>query len=195
MTDADREQAARQEDGRKRLLAAGGDVIPRAPWLHAAQPPAAVDLIQFATWQARISRPSDEDLLAALALLPAARAEVDQLEVALLSAARSRGFSWSRISLALGLRSPQAAQQRLGRVAGRSGTDQDGTAGDLPVRGFRSRAVSRVRRVSSRPRSPRHEPDSEPGSTLPTAIPATSREIQFREHLLATLGLLRGSDD
>jgi hypothetical protein len=135
MTDPDHEQAAREEDGRKRLLAAGGDVIPRAPWLHEAQPPAAVDLIQFAIWHGRNSRPSDDDLLAALALLPAARTEVDQLETALLFTARTQGFSWSRISLALGLRSPQAAQQRFGRVAGRVGADAGGTVGALPVRG------------------------------------------------------------
>jgi hypothetical protein len=135
MADGDREQAAREADGRKRLLEAGGESIPRASRLHGAQPPADVDLIQFAAWQARNSRLSGTDLLAALALLPAARAEVDQLEAALLFAARAEGLSWSRISLAMGLGSPQAAQQRLGRVAGRASRESGRTAGDLPVRG------------------------------------------------------------
>lgn len=135
MADPDQEQAAREADGRKRLLEAGGESIPRGRWLHGTEPPAAVDLIQFAVWQARNSRLSRADLLAALALVPAARAEVDQLEAGLLFAARDDGLSWSRISLAMGLRSPQAAQQRLGRVAGRAGGGAGGTAGDLSVRG------------------------------------------------------------
>jgi hypothetical protein len=126
MADADRAQAAREAESRRRLVEVGGDVIPRAPWLHDAQPPAAIDLIQFAAWRAGISRLSGNDLLAALALLPAARAEVDQLETALLFAARTQGISWARISRAMGLRSPQAAQQRLGRVAGRVGADPSG---------------------------------------------------------------------
>jgi hypothetical protein len=135
MADADQEQAAREADGRKRLLEAAGESIPRAPWRQGTQPPAAVDLIQFAAWQAGNSRLSDADLLAALALLPAARAEVDQLEAALLFTARAKGLSWSRISLAVGLRSPQAAQQRLGRVADRTGRKPGGTTGDLPICG------------------------------------------------------------
>lgn len=126
MTQADQERAAREAESRKRLLDAAGDAIPRAPWLHDAQPPAALDLIQFAAWRADISRLSGADLLAALTLLPAARAEVDQLETALFFTARAQGISWARISRAMGLRSPQAAQQRFGRVAGRAGADSGG---------------------------------------------------------------------
>ncbi len=126
MTGADQEEAARVGESRKRLLEAGGGVIPRAPWLHDAQPPAAIDLVQFAAWQAGISRLSGPDLLAALTLVPAARAEVDQLESALLFSARAHGYSWSQISRAMGLRSPQAAQQRLGRIARRVGADPAG---------------------------------------------------------------------
>lgn len=127
MTESDQVQAGREAESRKRLLEAGAGVIPRAPWLHDDQPPAAMDLIQFAAWQAGISRFSGEDLLAALTLLPSTRAEVDQLETALLFSARAAGISWARISRAMGLRSPQAAQQRLGRVAGRAGVDPAGT--------------------------------------------------------------------
>jgi hypothetical protein len=126
MADADQVQAAREAESRKRLLQAGEDVIPRGPWLHEAQPPPAFDLIQFAAWQSGNSRFTGADLLAALALIQPARAEVDQLETALLFAARDRGISWARISRAMGLRSPQAAQQRWGRVAGRVGADPGG---------------------------------------------------------------------
>ena len=60
-------------------------------------------------------------MLAALTLLAAARAEVDQTEAAVLFTARAQGLSWSQISQAMGLGSPQAAQQRFGRVTGRAG--------------------------------------------------------------------------
>ena len=56
---------------------------------------------------------------AALTLLPAARAEMDQLEAAALLTARSHGLSWPQISRAMGLASAQAAQQRCDRVTGR----------------------------------------------------------------------------
>jgi hypothetical protein len=78
-----------------------------------------VDLIRFAMWRAAVSDLDQEDMLAALTLLPAARAEVDQAEAALLFAARAQGLSWPRISRGLGLGSAQAAQQRFERVTGR----------------------------------------------------------------------------
>jgi len=133
MADADRAQVAREMESRRRLLEASGNVIPRPPWLPEDQPPSAVDLIQFATWRAGNSGLDAADLLAALTLLPAARTEVDQLETALFLKARARGISWSRISRALGLRSPQAAQQRYGRVAGRIGLDPAGPASGLRI--------------------------------------------------------------
>ena len=52
-------------------------------------------------------------------LLVEARAELDQVEAALLFAARSAGVTWPDLSEALGLRSAQAAQQRLNRVTAR----------------------------------------------------------------------------
>lgn len=61
-----------------------------------------------------------EVALAALALLPAARAELDQLETALLLLARSAGLTWGRMAEALGLGSPQACQQRSERLAQRT---------------------------------------------------------------------------
>jgi len=120
--DPDQGQAAREADARTQLLAAGASALPRAPWLHGSQPPSAVDLIRFAVWRAGTGDPGEEELLAALALLPAARAEVDQAEAALLFTARAHGLSWPRISRAMGLGSAQAAQQRFGRVTGRAGS-------------------------------------------------------------------------
>ena len=118
--DNDQEQAAREADARAQLLAAGAAGLPRAPWLHRSQPPPAADLIRFALWRAGTGDLGEPDVLAALALLPAARAELDQSEAALLFTARAHGLSWPRISRALGLGSPQAAQQRFGRVTGRA---------------------------------------------------------------------------
>jgi hypothetical protein len=103
------------------LLAAGAAALPRAPWLHCGQPPSAVDLIRFAVWRAGTGHLDEADLLAALTLLPASRAEVDQAEAALLFTGRARGLSWPRISRAMGLGTAQAAQQRFDRVTGRAG--------------------------------------------------------------------------
>ena len=121
--DLDEEQAARGANARRRLLGSGAASLPRAPWLHPGQPPSAADLIRFALWRSgSVDLDGDvdeEDLLAALTLLPAARAEVDQVEAALLFTARARGLSWPRISRTMGLGSAQAAQQRFDRVTGR----------------------------------------------------------------------------
>jgi hypothetical protein len=121
MTDpeADHRQAAREADARRQLLGAGAASLPRAPWLHKSQPPGAVDLIHFVLWRARTGDIDEDTVLAALTLLPAARAEVDQVEAAVLWTARSHGLSWPRISRAMGLASAQAAQQRFDRVTGR----------------------------------------------------------------------------
>jgi hypothetical protein len=137
----DQDQAAREADARGHLLQVGASLLPRPPWLHEPQPPAAADLIRFAVWRANADDPGanvrgpganaggraanaggsgEQVVLAALALLTAARAELDQSEAALLFTARSQGLSWPRISRAMGLGSPQAAQQRFDRVSGRA---------------------------------------------------------------------------
>jgi hypothetical protein len=72
-------------------------------------------------WRAGTGAAEESDVLAALTVLPAARAERDQVEAALLFTARSSGLSWARISGALGLGSAQAAQQRFDRVNARAG--------------------------------------------------------------------------
>ncbi len=117
--DDDQVRAAGEAAARARLLDAGASALPRPPWLHGAQPPAAADLVRFALWRAGDGPVDDDVLVAALALLPAVRAEADQLEAGLLLTARAAGLSWQRISAALGLASPQAAQQRFDRVSGR----------------------------------------------------------------------------
>jgi glutathione S-transferase len=131
----DQAQAAREADARAHLLRAGASALPPPPWLHEQQPPAAADLIRFALWRANAGGHNanaggigeenaggigEEGVLAALALLTAARAELDQTEAALLFTARAHGLSWPRISRAMGLGSPQAAQQRFDRVTGRA---------------------------------------------------------------------------
>jgi hypothetical protein len=62
----------------------------------------------------------DADLLAALSLLPLLRAELDDLEIGLLTMARGEGATWSQIAGASGLGSAQAAQQRHDRLARRT---------------------------------------------------------------------------
>ncbi len=59
------------------------------------------------------------DITAALTLIPLVRAEMDQLEAALLLIARGRGLTWQEIAFGLGLGTAQAAQQRYERLAGR----------------------------------------------------------------------------
>lgn len=115
----DHERAALESGARRRLQAAGAASLPRPPWLHDSQPPSSVDLVRFAVWRAETDRVADDDIEAALALLPAARAEMEQLEAAMLVTARAKGLSWGRISRPMGLGSAQAASQRFDRLAGR----------------------------------------------------------------------------
>ena len=82
-------------------------------------PPTAVDLTQFALWRSADLAP--EDLLDALALLPAARDEVEGVEVGLLFTARAAGLTWAQMAGAMGFRSPQACQQHYNRLAARRG--------------------------------------------------------------------------
>ncbi len=113
----DQGDAAREQQAQARLTElAKGWVTPR-PWRPAPIPAAAVDLVQFALW--RCSDLPPEDLLHALTLVPAARAEVDGLEAGLLFTARSAGLTWAQIASAMGFRSPQACQQHYARLATR----------------------------------------------------------------------------
>ncbi|MEV7228129.1 MULTISPECIES: DNA-binding protein [Polymorphospora] len=114
---ADQRQAQREREARDRLLDLGADALAPRPWRPPPVPASAVDLAQFALW--RSSDLSREGILAALALLPAARAEVDELEAGLLFAARTAGLTWAEMAEPMGLGSPQACQQRYDRLTTR----------------------------------------------------------------------------
>ncbi|MEU6796644.1 DNA-binding protein [Nonomuraea wenchangensis] len=114
---ADHAQAGREHDARRRLLRLGADALDARPWLPAPAPLSAVDLVQFAVWRNADLAP--EDVLSALALLPAARAEVDGLESALLFIARASGLTWAQMAEAMGFNSPQACQQHYTRLTAR----------------------------------------------------------------------------
>ncbi|GII63220.1 hypothetical protein Skr01_33050 [Sphaerisporangium krabiense] len=114
---ADHLQAQRERDARARLLDLGADELDARPWRPPPAPPSAVDLVQFAVWRNADLDP--EAILSALALLPAARAEVEGLESALLFIARSAGLTWSQMAHVMGFNSPQACQQHYTRLAAR----------------------------------------------------------------------------
>ncbi|MFE1166504.1 DNA-binding protein [Nocardiopsis sp. NPDC058789] len=61
-----------------------------------------------------------DDLTAALTLVPWARAEFDQLESGLLTMAKGRGMTWQGIAFGLGLGTAQAARQRQERLTRRA---------------------------------------------------------------------------
>ncbi len=56
---------------------------------------------------------------AGLALVESARSDLDALETALVFTARAEGLTWARVAETMGMRSPQAAQQRYQRTAER----------------------------------------------------------------------------
>uniref|UniRef100_UPI003F4912BC DNA-binding protein n=1 Tax=Nonomuraea bangladeshensis TaxID=404385 RepID=UPI003F4912BC len=114
---ADHARAGREHDARRRLLRLGADALDARPWRPAPAPLSAVDLVQLAVWRNADLAP--EDVLSALALLPAARAEVDGLESALLFIARSSGLTWAQMADAMGFNSPQACQQHYTRLTAR----------------------------------------------------------------------------
>lgn len=114
---ADHAQAHRERDARERLLDLGADVLEARPWQPSSVPPSAVDLARFAVWRSADLDP--EGILSALALLPAARAEVEGIEAALLFTARSAGLTWTQMAHAMGFNSPQACQQWYTRLAAR----------------------------------------------------------------------------
>jgi hypothetical protein len=74
--------------------------------------------VHYAVWR---HGGREEALVAALTLLPAMRAEAEQLETALVFTARSAGLSWGRLARAMGLGSAQAALQRFERLSSRTG--------------------------------------------------------------------------
>lgn len=114
---SDHAEAQREHDAQARLLALGADQLEAREWRPEPGPPTAVDLTQFALWRSTDLGP--DDLLAALTLLPAARAEVEGVEIGLIFTARSEGLTWSQIAATMGFRSPQACQQYVARLSSR----------------------------------------------------------------------------
>ncbi|MEV8511670.1 DNA-binding protein [Dactylosporangium sp. NPDC051484] len=124
----DQSAGAVEQWARDRLTARGGKDLPRLPWLADIQPHDAFTLIRQALWRANTDREALElpdDLLAAITLLAAARAELDQLEAGLLFVARAEGLTWAQVARPLGLRTAQAAQQRHERVLARLDAEAD----------------------------------------------------------------------
>jgi hypothetical protein len=115
----DQRSASALDDARSVVHDAGASELGPRPWQGNGQPPSDGDLVRFAAWAA--SRPdADPQVLGAgLGLLASARAELDQVEAALLFAARAAGMTFQEIGQALGLGSGQAAQQRMSRVLAR----------------------------------------------------------------------------
>lgn len=106
---------------RRRLLDSGADRLSRLPWWRADGEPDDATLVRFAMWRANssVGQASHDDLRAALRLLESARADVDALETGLILVARAEGLTWPEIAKQLGVKSPQAAQQRFQRVSTR----------------------------------------------------------------------------
>lgn len=112
-------QLRREREAQERLLRLGASELAPRPWRPGPMPPTAVDLTQFAVWRSADLEP--DDLLQSLALLPAARDEVEGVEVGLVFSARSAGLTWAQIAGAMGFRSPQACQQHITRLSTRRG--------------------------------------------------------------------------
>lgn len=110
-------QVERERMARERILAMGADRLEARPWRPPPAPPTAADLTQYALWRAADLTP--DELLSALSLAPAAKAEMAGVETGLLFVARSAGLTWAQIAEAMGFRSPQACQQYVNRLTAR----------------------------------------------------------------------------
>lgn len=119
--DPDHLQARREQNATEHLFSLGANDLGGRPWRPASVPASAVDLAHFALWRSTDSDPGV--LFSALALLRAARAEVDGLESGLLFAARSAGLTWAQIADAAGFNSPQACQQHYHRLTAKHETE------------------------------------------------------------------------
>lgn len=116
----DQTRAAALDAHRAVLRRAGGNDLSARPWQHPAQPSGDGDLVRLAAWRAADPAVGADVVAAGLGLLGAARAELDQVEAALLFSARAAGLTFQEIAAALGLGSGQAAQQRMARVLSRA---------------------------------------------------------------------------
>ncbi|HWR84724.1 MAG TPA: AsnC family protein [Rhodoglobus sp.] len=117
----DRSRAGLERDARARL-AGIADGAKRGTGVRAGAP-SAIDLLLAHARSVDLDEGERAELAtAALHLVPAAQAELESAEIAAMSAARDARLSWRRIADALGLQSPQAAQQRWERLRGRAGS-------------------------------------------------------------------------
>lgn len=82
-----------------------------------------------------------EQVLAALARLRWAQAELESAEHRLITAARAAGVSWQALAPALGVASRQAAERRYLRLTPAAGTHDDSTRDDR-VRAERDRRAA-----------------------------------------------------
>lgn len=112
---ADREQARREHRAREQLRG----FVAEERRGSTSLPPSAVDLLQASL--RRSGELTAEEISGALALLPAARAEVEGLEAGALFTARAAGQTWAQIAEAMGFKSPQACQQHYNRLVTRQG--------------------------------------------------------------------------
>lgn len=110
------------DSARRRLCDSGADRLPPLPWLTPGTMPEDGTLLRFAMWRANstVGEASHDDLRAALKLLESARTDLDALESGLMLIARAEGLTWPDIAEQLGVKSPQAAQQRFQRVSTRA---------------------------------------------------------------------------
>lgn len=122
VTDMEFAELSVVDAARRQLCESGADRLPMPPWLPAGAAPEDVTLLRFAMWRANsaVGEASHDELRAALTLVESARADLDALEAGLMLIARAEGLTWPDIAQQLGVRSPQAAQQRFQRVSNRS---------------------------------------------------------------------------
>lgn len=109
------------DSARALLLGRGANELGPRPWQHPNEGPEDATLVRFALWRAtgQAGSAQTSELEAGLALIESARSDLDTLEAALVLTARAEGLTWARIAETIGLRSPQAAQQRYQRTAER----------------------------------------------------------------------------
>jgi hypothetical protein len=121
MSDADDGQVRAQGlDAHRAVLRGRANDLAQQPWQIGGQPASDADLVRLAAWRAADPAVDPATVLAGLGLLDSARAELDQVEAALLFAARAAGLTFQQIAEAIGVRTQQAAQQRMARVLARS---------------------------------------------------------------------------
>lgn len=117
----DHREETRLDAARRVIQAAGGGDLDLRPWQHPNEAPDDATLARFVLWRVmgQVGSASLSELEAGLGLIGSARSDLDAVETALVFTARAEGLTWSRIAEAMGLGSPQAAQQRYQRSAER----------------------------------------------------------------------------